>query len=94
MIKKIISVVLICMFMVMISGCGEKKYINGYTYDTYGLLNQNYKKNPDIEYKLIIGNVVWSVILVETIIAPFYFIGFSIYEPVGLKDHNKPIGAI
>ena len=33
----------------------------------------------------IVGNVVWSVLLVETVIAPIYFLGFSLFEPVGPK---------
>ena len=74
-----------------LSGCGDVKTIDGLTYDTYGLINESEKRNPDIEYELIIGNIVWSCILVETIVAPIYFIGFSMYEPVGKK---KPKGVI
>jgi hypothetical protein len=36
-------------------------------------------------YEIIPGNVVWSVILIETIIAPVYFVGFSMFEPVRPK---------
>jgi hypothetical protein len=43
---------------------------------------------------MIIGNIVWSCILVETVIAPIYFLGFSVYEPVGKKDINAPVGVI
>lgn len=78
----------------MFAGCGNTKVINGLEYDTYGIANESRKKNPDIEYRVIIGNVVWSCILVETIIAPIYFICFSLYEPVGSKDPSKPKGAL
>jgi len=78
----------------MFTGCGDVKSINGKVYDTYGLLNINKKKNPDIEYKVIIGNVVWGCILVETIIAPVYFFGFSLYEPVGRKPKNPEKGVL
>ncbi len=77
-----------------VSGCGDPRVINGVKYDTYGLFDEAEKRNPDIEYELITGNVVWSVILVETVAAPVYFVGFSMYEPIGLKDKTKPIGAI
>lgn len=46
-------------------------------------------KNPDVAYRLIIGNIIWSCILVETIIAPIYFIGFSLYEPIGPKTTTE-----
>jgi len=86
--------VLIFCFMIMMAGCGNTKIIDGYEYDTYGLINRSEKRNPDIRYELIVGNVVWSVILVETIIAPIYFLGFSLYEPVGVDDGSVPKGAI
>ncbi len=101
--KKIMSILLVISFL-FVFGCGDSKVIKvpgntttGYKYvefDTYGLFNQNDKKNPKIRYRLIIGNVVWSVILVETIIAPIYFLGFSLYEPVGLKTGKEVAGEI
>jgi hypothetical protein len=69
-------------------GCGNQKTIDNITYDTYGLFNKSEKMNPDIEYEIIVGNVVWSIILIETIVAPVYFVGFSLYQPVAKKDEN------
>ena len=92
--KKTISIALTVLFMVAFIGCGNTRVIEGIEYDTYGVANSEDKKNPDIEYRIIAGNVVWSCILVETIIAPIYFICFSLYEPVGVKDKNKPKGAL
>ena len=96
---------LIVLFIMSTSiiSCGDKKDIrlcdnDGiceiYTFDTYGFINSGDKKNDNVEYRLIVGNVVWSIILVETVIAPFYFWGFSIYEPVGIKDKSHPKGAV
>ena len=73
--------------------CGSTKVIEGVEYDTYGLINKNDNRNPDVKYKIIIGNIIWSTILVGTIVAPIYFLGFSIYEPVGKKNPNAPKGA-
>lgn len=70
-------------------GCGDTKVINGIEYDTYGLLNGDDKKNPEIQYEVIWGNVVWGAILFETIVAPVYFFGFSLFEPVGPKPPIK-----
>lgn len=92
--KRFIAGILIVSCLFGLFGCADPKTINGVTYDTYGLLNADDKKNPNISYKVSIGNVVWSVILVETVIAPIYFIGFSLYEPVGVKRTNEIKGAI
>ena len=53
------------------------------------MLNEDSKKNPDIEYEPIWGNIVWGIILIETIIAPVYFFGFSLFEPIGEKPAVK-----
>ena len=88
--KKFITIILIISIAFFSISCGDPKIIDGKLYDTYGLANQNNKHNPNIQYELIIGNVIWSVILIETIIAPIYFIGFSLYEPVALKKDFEP----
>lgn len=82
--KKIVAVAIIVM-MLLVSGCADKKTIDGIEYDTYGLLNRNEKENPDIQYEIVWGNVIWGAILSETIVAPIYFFGFSIWEPVGKR---------
>ena len=70
-------------------GCGSQKTIDGVTYDTYGLLDSDDKKNPNIQYEIVWGNVIWGAILFETIVAPIYFFGFSCFEPVGKKSGVK-----
>lgn len=80
--KKIIA---IAVAVSLFSACGKPRSIDGKTYDTYGLFNQDSMKNDGIEYRIVVGNVVWSIILMETIIAPIYFVGFSLYQPVGKK---------
>ena len=83
--RRILVTIMCFIFLCGFYGCGDTKYINGKKYGTYGLINKSEMKNEDIEYRLVIGNIVWSCILVETIIAPIYFLGFSVYEPVGPK---------
>ncbi len=80
-----ITVLLVATIMFVTTGCGQPKVINGVKYETYGLLNESTSKNENIEYKLSVGNVVWSILLCETVVMPVYFIGFSIYNPVGVK---------
>jgi hypothetical protein len=71
--------------IITVIGCGNSKVIDNKTYGTYGLLNEETKKNPNIKYRMIVGNVIWSIILCETIVFPIYFVGFSLYEPVEKK---------
>lgn len=80
--KKLIITLLVS---VMLAGCGDSMVHAGKNYPTYGLFNEKTKKSSNMCYEIIPGNVVWSVILIETIIAPVYFVGFSMFEPVRPK---------
>jgi len=84
--KKFLIILLISIFML---ACSSTKEIGGIEYDTYGLFNMDDKKNPDIQYEVVWENVIWGAILVETIVAPIYFFGFDMFEPVGLKSKIK-----
>ncbi|PJB09480.1 MAG: hypothetical protein CO120_09845 [Gammaproteobacteria bacterium CG_4_9_14_3_um_filter_38_9] len=55
-------------------------------YPTYGFFNSDTQKSEKICYEVSVGNVVWSIILVQTIVAPVYFIGFSLFNPVTIKN--------
>lgn len=93
-IKRGVCLFLALIFFIGISGCGQTKIIDNVEYDTYELLNSDDKRNPDIEYEIVWGNVFWGVVLVETIIAPIYFFGFHLFEPVGKIDHTRMKGAV
>ncbi|MEK7139888.1 MAG: hypothetical protein AAB805_01030 [Patescibacteria group bacterium] len=68
-----------------LSDCGQPLSTNHKTYPTYGLFNESTDKSKDVCYKVSVGNVVWSIILIETIVAPIYFVGFSLYNPMRMK---------
>ena len=91
---KSISILLVVLMLsgLFLTGCGQDKRIGKHTYTTYGLLNQSDKKNPNVDYDLIIGNLVWGCLLFGTIAAPVYFFGFSLFEPVRKKNSTKPLG--
>ncbi len=61
-------------------GCGSSMTIDGVDHDTVGLFTLE-ERDPDVCYSVIAGNVVWSIILIETLVMPVYFVGFSIMEP-------------
>jgi hypothetical protein len=84
--KFIALMIIVCLFG---TACGDTKYIDGINYDTYGILNSDDNKNPKIKYEVIWGNVIWGSLLFGTVIAPIYFFGFSMFEPVGRKTGVK-----
>ncbi|MCK5616811.1 hypothetical protein KAR91_83895 [Candidatus Pacearchaeota archaeon] len=87
--KTVVAVCLIVGLCASAFGCGNTKIVNGIEYDTYGLMDKDEKKNEKIQYEIIWGNVVWGVALCQTLIAPVYFFGFSLWEPVGVKTDIK-----
>ena len=89
---------LLVIYFVTVGGCSQKKYIclgkdnktQCYTFKPYGLFNTE-ERNPNVKYEVSIGNVIWSVLLSESIAVPLVLIGWYLYEPVGKKmDHNIP----
>jgi len=83
---RIIALLLaLCLF----TACSDNKIIDGRVYETYGFLNEDEVKAPNVRYRLVAGNLVWSILLGETIIAPVYFIGFDLFEPVELADCDR-----
>lgn len=52
--------------------------------EPYGWWNVE-TKHDSIHYELVTGNIVWSVLLSETVVAPLVFTGGYIYEPVSKK---------
>lgn len=86
--KKFISLFLIILLLTITFSCGNSKVINNVEYETYGFINENEIKAPNIKYKIIVGNLIWSFVLLKTIVFPVYFIGFSLWEPV---EENKKL---
>lgn len=94
--KKIIIVIICILFL---TACGSSKVIDNKKYDTIGLVNiiVNDKstmevKAPNIKYKIIWGNVIWGALLFGTVIAPIYFYGFSMFEPVESLNKERRKG--
>lgn len=79
--RKAIAVLLLAVLMLGAVSCGTDRRINGRVCETYGLLNKDDIRCPGVRYCTIAGNVFWGIVLVETIVAPVYFFGFSVREP-------------
>ena len=89
--KRFVSLMLVVVLIFTFTACGSDKVINGKDYKTVGLLSSlvDEGKQPGIKYEIIWGNIIWGVILIETIIAPIYFFGFSCAEPVDVLPPSK-----
>jgi hypothetical protein len=76
----------------ILTGCGEPMRVNGKNYPSYGLFNESTSKSKNMCYEISAGNVIWSIVTFETVFIPVYFVGWSIFNPVGLKDVNGNCG--
>ena len=80
------------MTLLLSFGCGKEKVIEGRTYKPIGVVNIIVDdssllepKYKNIQYGICWGNIIWGIILSETLIAPIYFFGFSMFNPVNKK---------
>ena len=83
--KKILLFVVV---ISMLTSCGQPLEHEGKTYPTYGFLNKSTDKSKKICYKVSVGNIVWSILSVETVVLPIYFVGFSLFNPVYPKGRD------
>jgi len=85
--KKVIASILA---VSLLAGCADNRHLtlvkgsHPTEIKTYGLIDRDSVKLECVNYDLAWGNIIWSVILVETVIAPIYMLGFSLYEPVSV----------
>jgi hypothetical protein len=86
MMKKTLAVLLIASMSVLAAGCGHELETAKKTYPTYGFFNQDKYKSDDVCYEVSVGNVLLSVLLIESVIGPVYFVGFSLFNPIRLKS--------
>jgi hypothetical protein len=77
--KKVICL-LLAVFLLCVS-CGHNLVCANKEYKTVGLFTQ-YSVPREVTYEPIWGNVFWGLFLFPTWVAPIYFFGFSLYEPV------------
>jgi uncharacterized protein YceK len=96
--KRIIATLLI---VATLSGCGQPLTVHERnatgnmvekTYPTYGLLNADTDKSNKMCYELSVGNVILSVVFIETLFIPIYFVGWSLYNPTRPKSTDGKCG--
>jgi hypothetical protein len=90
--KRLIGIILI--ISILLTSCAREKKIIFTNEDgtktekivtPFGLINEYDQRNNDVAYKINVGNIIWSVIAIETIIVPVILIGWQLYEPIGLR---------
>ena len=99
--KKVVSLFLVGAFVLSFSACSDSRAITTYSerngnivseshvYEPYGWIDFNEKKNPNVEYEIVVGNVIWAIIFSETLIVPVILTGWYLYEPVTPKIPNN-----
>ena len=83
---KRVKILMLLMLIINISCADSKTFkIDGkdVLIEPYGWADLSIK-NENIRYKTNVGNVVWSVLLSETIVAPIVFTGWYLFEPIEL----------
>ena len=84
--------VALCVILCCFGGCSDKKTIDGVVYQPYGMFDEHEVKADSIVYRVVAGNVVWSIIGFETVIVPVWLIGYDLYEPIGKKQPTVDAG--
>jgi hypothetical protein len=81
-------VLLIVILSIILFSCAEEKDFvidgNTVTVHPYGWANSG-TSVPGVVYEPSFGNIVWSIVLIETVVAPIYFTGWKFMEPVSLE---------
>lgn len=70
------------LLLVLLASCGSSiQTRDGKIVECYGLMDQHKVKVDGIRYDTSIANVIWGVILVETIVVPVWLFGYKLYCP-------------
>jgi len=84
--KKLLN---LCFCLLLFASCADEKtfIIDGKSVivEPYGWANADLMKNDSVIYQVNVGNVVWSIIGFETVVAPVVLTGWYLYEPVKKK---------
>lgn len=89
--KKLFGLLLIA--IIALSSCADSKTFERadgtkFVAEPYGWANYQTKKIEGVTYEACMGNIVWDVIAVETIVIPILLTGWELYEPVSFVEPN------
>lgn len=82
--KKLFALTLLCSIVFIIACADSKTFVDekgrSLTVEPYGIFTTD-DKIDSVHYEVNAGNVVWSIVLAETIFVPVWLVGWEIYEP-------------
>ena len=78
--KKMLCLMMACLMIASLCGCAASKEINDKVYKPVGIFNQD-EKSTNVHYSVSVGNVVWSILLCETVVVPIVLVGWYIENP-------------
>ena len=88
-IKFIVDVLLLLMFISILISCSKPITIEidnkQVVVEPYGWINEDAVKNDSVVYVPNAGDIVWSIVGIETIVIPIILTGYDMYEPVRKK---------
>lgn len=58
--------------------------------EPYGMFNTS-KKKSGVLYRASVGNIIWSVLLLETVVVPVVLCGWYLWEPKEMIDIDKAL---
>ena len=93
--KKIFSILAVAILsLALFSSCADSKTFKKadgteFIANPYGWMDKSDEKIEGVQYELCAGNIVWSIVLGETIVAPVLFTGLALWEPVSYIEPIK-----
>lgn len=84
------TLLFILLIGILFTSCADSKTFTDnkgqtFTAEPYGWANQSEQKYDTVIYDVCVGNVVWDVLLFETVVVPIWLTGWELYEPIRLK---------
>lgn len=80
------KIMILIVALLMLTSCAESQLltVNGKAtlVEPYGWANSGARKVDGVQYQTNLGNVVISIIFVETIFVPIWLTGWELFEPV------------
>jgi hypothetical protein len=76
--KKIILLIM----LITLASCGDSQVIQGKNCGTYGFFESKPRQCVQYDYRVVPGNIVWSIVLSASIVPPLLILGLDMWEPV------------
>ena len=84
---------LLLLSIILLSSCADSKTFKRadgtkFVAEPYGWANYQSNKIDGVIYEACVGNIIWDILTIETIIIPVWLTGWELYEPVDYVEPN------